>query len=362
MNKTPKTLIVYDFLQFIGGAEYVVLHMLKSSFPDAKLLVAFKNRGLKLQIPDNKIICLGYKPKYNRFAFLKVLWLFFCNRKKLKEYDCIIVHGIWAPFCLLFSSKKYFFYCHTPPRFSNDLFSYYWQHFGIFKKIALYAKSVIVNFYYNRVLAKAEFVLANSKNVQGRIKKYCKVDSQVLYPPIKIHSFQEYPKENYYISFARLEREKRIPYIIEAFQLCPEKNLLICSDGSKRKELQRLAQGCKNIKFVGEVTDEKLYCLIGKAIASIYIPIDEDFGMSPVESMALGVPVIGVNSGGLRETILHNRTGWLCEEPLDIRKLIQAIYVLTPIKAKRFKKYCLQQAEKFTNSRFDTEIQRICSI
>ena len=52
--------------------------------------------------------------------------------------------------------------------------------------------------------------------------------------------------------------------------------------------------------------------------------MDEDFGMSPVESMACGTPVIGVDEGGLRETIIQNKTGKLIQIP-DSESGIQSL-------------------------------------
>ena len=79
------------------------------------------------------------------------------------------------------------------------------------------------------------------------------------------------------------------------------------------KNLERLANKAKNIKFVGIISDTHLKDLLSRCIATIYIPIDEDFGMSPVESMAAGKPVIGVAEGGLLETIVHKETGFLLQ-------------------------------------------------
>ena len=73
------------------------------------------------------------------------------------------------------------------------------------------------------------------------------------------------------------------------------------------------------------IKDKELKNLIGNAIATIYIPIDEDFGMSPVESMAAGKPVIGSGEGGLLETVVHDQTGWLLSPNPSAEELIQIL-------------------------------------
>ena len=95
----------------------------------------------------------------------------------------------------------------------------------------------------------------------------------------------------------------------------PEKNLVISygkNDPEKNAILEKIKH-VKNIFAVESPSDTELLSLIQWALASIYIPVDEDFGMSPVESMACGTPVIGVNEWWLKETILEDKTGKLIE-------------------------------------------------
>ena len=95
----------------------------------------------------------------------------------------------------------------------------------------------------------------------------------------------------------------------------PEQNLILTygkNDPMKDEILSKI-KWKDNIKAIESPNDTDLISLIQWALATIYIPIDEDFGMSPVESMACGTPVIGVNEWGLRETIVQNKTGKLIE-------------------------------------------------
>ena len=138
-----------------------------------------------------------------------------------------------------------------------------------------------------------------------------KLESIVIYPPCDTEKFSWIGQGNYYLSTARLMPYKRIDLIIKAFTKLPEIRLVIASTGPDESHLKQLAQGLKNIKFVGDISDQELKKLLGNAIATIYIPKDEDFGMSPVESMAAGKPVIGYGEGGLLETIINGEAGWL---------------------------------------------------
>src|SRR5687768_13809574 len=95
------------------------------------------------------------------------------------------------------------------------------------------------------------------------------------------------------------------------------------------------------------------------AIATIYVPVEEDFGMSPVESMAAGKPVIGVAEGGLRETVLDGDTGILLARDFTALDLVGAVRKLTPPKAATMKKACEERATMFSQDRFLEAIRRV---
>lgn len=92
-----------------------------------------------------------------------------------------------------------------------------------------------------------------------------------------------------------------------------------------------MIEGYENISAICSPDDEELRKLIQEATATIYVPVDEDFGMSPIESMSCGTPVIGVNDGGLKETILDGKTGILIHpdcKPSDIAEAVKKIQTL----------------------------------
>ena len=102
---------------------------------------------------------------------------------------------------------------------------------------------------------------------------------------------------------------------------------------------------------MGWVSESQLEHLIGTCIATIYIPVDEDFGMSPVESMAAGKPCIGVREGGLKETIIHGVTGYLCENANE-EELINAVTYMTPERARQMRESCISQSMNFSEHAF----------
>ena len=125
-----------------------------------------------------------------------------------------------------------------------------------------------------------------------------------MYPPTDVGYFVPgisedvpFPPRTYFLSWARLSPPKRVDVIIEAFLSMPDQNLVFTygkNDPMKQELLAKVA-GKENIIALESPSDSMLLSLIRGAIATIYVPIDEDFGMSPVESMACGIPVIGAN-------------------------------------------------------------------
>lgn len=118
-----------------------------------------------------------------------------------------------------------------------------------------------------------------------------------------------------------------------AFQQMPTENLILTygKNDPEREKIFDMIEGYTNISAICSPDDQELLQLIQEATATIYIPVDEDFGMSPVESMSCGTPVIGVNDGGLKETILDGKTGILIDPkcmPEDIISAVKKIQTL----------------------------------
>jgi glycosyltransferase involved in cell wall biosynthesis len=99
--------------------------------------------------------------------------------------------------------------------------------------------------------------------------------------------------------------------------------------------------------------------LLGECLATIYIPKDEDFGMTPIESMAAGKPVIGVREGGLKETIQHGETGILVPADPDIEDIVQAVSQLDRRKAKNMREACQARAKRFDVTVFTSHMTNL---
>ena len=147
--------------------------------------------------------------------------------------------------------------------------------------------------------------IANSKTVQQRINKYYRRESDIIYPPVELKSCSLKKMDNYYAAGGRLVGYKKFDLIVKAFNRLGWP-LKIFGVGPELKSLKRKAKN--NIEFLGQISDEDKGRLLSGARAFIH-PQLEDFGITAVEAMACGRPVIAFSQGGAVETVAPNETG-----------------------------------------------------
>lgn len=347
--------IFYDFLQSQGGAEKTTI-LLQQAL-GGHICVAYTEEENLLGYEASTVKCISKKQTIPGFPTLDGLWSFLTKTKFLQPHTgSIIFSGSNAVLAARnHPAGKNILYCHTIPRFAYDMRNFYRARLPYWKRLLFDALCLTTRASYRYSLTKMDVILVNSRNVQERLKKYTGYDSEIVYPPVDTKKFSFQSAGNYYLSTSRLEEYKRVDIIIKAFLTMPDKRLIVASSGSHEAELRTLAGNAQNIQFTGWIEDAALQNLIENCIASIYVPIDEDFGISPVESMAAGKPVIGVNEGGLLETVLHKKTGYLCTATPE--KLVTAVQWLTARRAKRMQRDCEHRAAAFDEDIFIKKIK-----
>ena len=189
-----------------------------------------------------------------------------------------------------------------------------------------------------------------------------KLDSTVVYPPCDTLPFKNLGYGDYFFSWARLYDVKRVDKIVEAFTTMPDKKLVVASGGPELEKIQKMAEGHPNITIIGWIDDDQLLEYLGRCLATIYIPIREDFGMSAVESMQAGKPVIGVAEGGLLEIIENNKNGILLPADFTMIALQEAIKSMTPEKSKQMEDSCYQTSQKFSEKSFIEGIKKAANL
>ncbi len=368
-----KIALVHDYIKEFGGAERV-LKTLVEMYPKAPIYTAFlvNNSTAEKVFRNQKIHESWLAPLlkigkfYSPLRFLTpLIWKSF----DLSDYDLVITSCSWY-ITRGFKTglgTKVIAYCHTPPRWLYG----YETSVGFTKYLPVKIYSAIVGHFMRifdfNTAREIEYWIANSKNVQSRIKKFYRKESTVIYPPIDVERIIKFTsnlknknKEKYFLMVSRLVGAKGLEEAAKAFKNIPYKLKIVgeshgFSDVEKR--LRVLSGG--NIELLGRVSDEKLYGLYANAKGFIALAREEDFGITPVESMASGTPVIAFNGGGFKESVIDDVTGLLIKDT-DEKTIKEAVKKLDKIiwNRRRIQNY----ARKFSKERFKKEIKKFVEI
>ena len=351
-----RNVVLHDHFSFLGGGERVALAL--QSATRADLLTGFVHGEHTRDLLADRLGGIRAVAWRLPVPLLRVSYLAATFRHlDLQRYRVGIFAGIAAPFALLGRPPRLsVVYCHTPPRYVFDQREHFQQRIPRALRPLCHPLLCDIERGYRRAMQRADLVIANSRNIQRRLRDFLGTPSEVIYPAVPTGSLRWLSPWNYYLSTARLDGLKRVDRIIDAFLQMPDKRLVIVSGGPEEGRLRARARNAPNIAFTGWVSDARLRELIGRCIATIYVPTDEDFGISPVESMAAGKPVIGVREGGLCETVLHEHTGWLLEPRLEIGDLIAAVRACNPTRARLMRAACERQARLFSDEVFEKRL------
>jgi glycosyltransferase involved in cell wall biosynthesis len=160
--------------------------------------------------------------------------------------------------------------------------------------------------------SNVDFFIANSNHIAEKIKRIYKRNSDVIYPPVDTDKFEVgNKKEDYYLTASRMVPYKKLDLVVEAFNQMPDKKLVVIGSGPEKDKIKSLA--ASNIEIIGHQDRESLKLFMQNAKAFVFAA-EEDFGIIVVEAMACGTPVIALNKGGAKESVLSGTTGILYDE------------------------------------------------
>jgi glycosyltransferase involved in cell wall biosynthesis len=347
-------LVLYDYMQVAGGAERVTL-ALASAFPEYQTVVNRKYRDAEplLVQSDVTVSELGIPTTRWMTRIPEAAFNFRFRARCVEQAHTVLYSGFYAPLAVhLQKTGLRVYYCHTIPRFAYDLYAVTRAGFPWVLRGLYGCFSALVRWQYKRAVSKMDRVLVNSENVRRRLKQFVGIDAHVVYPPVATDRFKWTGDGGYYLSIARLTSNKRVDVIVQAFLRMPDRKLVVASGGPELARLKAIAGGAPNIAFVGWLSEDGLRQHVGNAHAAIYLPVDEDFGMSPVECMAAGKAVIGVAEGGLLETVVHGQTGILIQGPPTPEKIQAAVLELEKMCPDSMRQACEARASLFSEARF----------
>jgi len=250
--------------------------------------------------------------------FLRIAWF---TRLKFNGYDLVIsssgaeAKGIKVP-----AGTIHINYCHAPTHYYWSRYDEYMKHpgFGAMDWLARLGLRLLVaplRRWDYKAAQRPDHIIANSTHIQAEIRKYYDRESTVIFPPVYMERFQKpqntkRTRSGFLIS-GRQTPYKRFDIAVEACTRL-ELPLSVVGDGPDHKRLRSLAG--PTVTFLGRVSDEVLEEEFASAEALIFPGLD-DFGITPVEAMASGTPVIAYKAGGALDYVLPGKSGEFFERP-----------------------------------------------
>ncbi|HCI6017889.1 TPA: glycosyltransferase family 4 protein, partial [Klebsiella quasipneumoniae subsp. similipneumoniae] len=358
--------IVADWLVTFAGAERVIAEFLEL-YPEADLyaVIEFLHEENKKFIHNKKVNTTFIqslpwaKKKYQNYLPLMPLAV---EQLDVSGHDIILSssHAV-AKGILTGPDQLHISYVHSPIRYAWDLQHQYLREAKLEKGIkSLFAKIILhkMRIWDYRTANSVDHFIANSHFIARRIAKIYGRKAEVIYPPVDVNRFNVKEKKNdFYLTASRLVPYKRIDLIVEAFSSMPDKTLVVIGDGSEMNKIKSKAS--RNIEILGYQPNEVLVDYMQNAKAFVFAA-EEDFGITPVEAMACGTPVIAFGKGGALETIRPLGES----EPTGIffdSQLVSAVATAVETFENNIHMFtsdnCRKQALKFSADRFKHELQ-----
>ena len=356
-----KVAIVHDFLLKLGGAERVV-KALSEMFPKAPIFtLLYDEKKVGKVFPKERIVTSNLHKfpsiirRNHRVLLTKMPRAI--EELDLENFDLVISsstafsHGVITPI-----KTKHICYCHSPMRYAWDWTNEYRKENDItgLKKV-LYAPLMSYLREWDSIAGdRPDKYIANSNNVQNRIKKYYKQESEVIYPPVDVERFRvNSSNSDYFLIVSTLTPYKRIDLAVNLFNRIGRR-LVIIGDGPQKKYLKEIAS--ENIDILGFKDDKTVKEYMENCRALIF-PGEEDFGIVPVEAMACGKPVLAYGKGGALESMIPGKTGELFYE--DTLESMEDGLARLMYNEKFYKPFTIRKhAKNFSREIFEKKIKK----
>ncbi|MBN1483183.1 MAG: glycosyltransferase [Chloroflexia bacterium] len=320
--------LVHDYLNQYGGAERV-LEALHELYPESPVYTSlYDPRRMPPSWRDwdiraSWLRCLPGARRFSRF-YLPFYPLAF-EAFDLRGFELVLSSSsAFAKGVIPADGALHVCYCHNPSRFLWNTAGYLaYERLGRWIAPLLQPLLHRLRIWDVSSSARVDAFIANSINVAGRIRRYYRRESRVIHPPVPVSSFPlARGPGRYFLAGGRLIPYKRIDLAVIA---CSELDLplRIYGQGRDLPRLQRLAG--PSVQFLGPVSEQRLRQLYQECRAFIF-PGEEDLGLTAVEAMACGRPVLAYAAGGALETVAEGLSGLFFrqQQPQDLIALLDS--------------------------------------
>lgn len=321
-----KLILAQANLTLKGGAERVVLKIAQhykakiytAEYDPNKTFEGFKDLEIEVIGRQGMLRALPYGRASQGLSY----GLSFYGLRLREDYDVINAH-IAPSHWIRKNNERVLWYCHTPLRDVYDLYNYRLSLKKWHQKPVHIVGAKAVKMLDQSIVKDIECIMTNSYNTRKRIIRYYgRDDATVLGGGVEYENYKKGDDEKYFFYPSRISPNKRQDYAIRAFNRFKRQvkgyKLIIAGPVSSDKfyfnyykNIQALAKAVGDVEIMVDVNDRKLNDLYSNCTAVLYTPMDEDYGLVPLEAMASSKPVIAVNEGGMKETIEDRKTGML---------------------------------------------------
>ena len=353
---SPRVALIHDFLLDIRGAERVFMAIC-DVWPDADVYTAVYDEegteGRFAHRPINTSFLQRLRPTAKTFRPLLPLYPYAIESFDLGGYDIVVSSSsAWAHGVIVDEGALHVCYCHNPFRYAWNARDETLRGRNGLGRATL---SVVFNRWRQWDWIAAQRVdryVANSHTTSRRIARYFNRDSAVLYPPVETERFTPGRAADYYLVVSELMPHKRISVAVEAFARLGLP-LVVVGDGPDARRLRRMAPA--NIAFEGRVSDERAAQLF-EGCRALVVTATEEFGIAAVEAQAAGRPVIALNEGGVRETVVDGVTGVFFDRP-DPVALAEAVLSFDALAVDSAA--CVANARRFDSAQFRRGLEAV---
>jgi glycosyltransferase involved in cell wall biosynthesis len=348
-----KVALIHDHLREYGDAERI-LQVLHRIYPTAPVYTAFVDDqqlgqdAARFANWDIRPTFAQRLPFVSRYSHALRGWLpYFWESLDLSEFDLVIsLSGNYLSKSVLTRPNTlHVSYCYTPPK-------YLWEPFTSKQSQGWYGtwQNTALRQYDFYAAQRVDRFVTNSQRVARRVHKFYNQQAEVIPPPVKIRGEGQIGNQ-YYLCVGRLSHHQQVELAIQACQQL-SLPLWIVGTGSESERLQKMAGD--RVRFLGNVSEEKMAEIYRNAKALIDPCPDSDFSFAVVEAMGHGIPVIAAASSGANATVLNYRTGLLFDPP-TVEGLSAAI---AQFEGLRFSaQACIERAEEFAESVFVSKFE-----
>jgi glycosyltransferase involved in cell wall biosynthesis len=357
MKTEPRIAFIIDSLPSLGGGEKVLFTALEL-YPQADIFTLIYNAPVFVNTPIAqrciKTSWLNTLPlAHTHHRLFLPLMPSAIERFDLHSYDFVVcfsyavAHGV-----LNHNGARHVSYTYTPMRYAWTDLNLNGTHTR--KNLILDGFMRAFRKWDRRAAARVHSFASISQTVSKRIADAYQRAAPIIYPPVEVDRFTPLcPREDYYMTIARLVPHKRVDLIVQAFSKL-NLPLLVVGDGPELPHLQQMATS--NIHFLGYVSDDRIAELLGKAHAFVSAA-EEDFGIAIVEAQAAGCPVIVYGKGGALETVTPGVTGLHFEEQ-TVESLTQVVQEFERIQPSFHEDDLVRNAQRYRKERFLSEFQK----